>query len=190
MANRVNHIFPECFVDTNIMKTLLHLDGVNHQHGCSKVMSGMASGRFADGFAIGIADDDKKKTYDCGEFLELCRSSHLILMKHKVKHHYLIFVHEAAEDLLLSSALELNINMSDFNLPDSLEELKEITKNNESDKEPRIRKLINYIRGASEMARLERILTYLQSNQYNVNSDELIHEFWGDEIDYGTKNRR
>ena len=64
MAIRINYIFPECYVDTNIMKTLLYLDGVNHQYGCSKVMSGMSSGRFADGFAVGIVDDDKKKTYD------------------------------------------------------------------------------------------------------------------------------
>lgn len=96
MANRLNHIFPECYVDTNILKTLLHLDGVNHQHGCSKVMSGMKTGRFAEGFAIGIIDDDKKKTYDYSDFRELCRSEHLVLMKHLTKHHYLIFVCKAA----------------------------------------------------------------------------------------------
>lgn len=31
MAIRINYLFPECYVDTNILKTLFHLDGVNHQ---------------------------------------------------------------------------------------------------------------------------------------------------------------
>lgn len=177
MSNRVNHIFPECYVDTNIMKTLLHLDGVNHQHGCSRVMSGMATGRFADGFAVGIVDDDKKKTYDYREFEELGQSDHLVLMKHRQKHHYLIFVREAAEDLLLSSASELNVNMSELGLPDSLDGLKTITKSCESDKEPRIKRLVNAVRGASEMARLERILRYLQDRQYEVDVNELITLF-------------
>lgn len=52
MAVRANYIFPECYVDTNILKTLLNVDGVNHQYGCSRVMAGMETGRFADGFAI------------------------------------------------------------------------------------------------------------------------------------------
>ena len=52
MAKRANHIFPECYVDTNILKTFLCLDGVNHKHGCSNVMAGMKIGRFADGFAL------------------------------------------------------------------------------------------------------------------------------------------
>lgn len=105
MANRQNHIFPECYVDTNILKTLLRLDA-----------------------------------YDYCDFRELCRSGHLVLMKHQSKHHYLIFVCKAAEDLLLTSAAELQLDMDEYDLPSSLEGLKEITKNAESDHEPRIRK--------------------------------------------------
>lgn len=177
MAKRANFIFPECYVDTNIMKTLLYLDGVNHQHGCSKVMSGMASRRFADDFAVGVVDDDKKKTYDCSMFEVLCQSDHLILTKHREKQHYLIFVREAAEDLLLSSAAELNVDLCDFGLPTTLEGLKEITKSSESDKEPRIKQLINSVRCASEMARLERVLTYMQKNLYNVDVEVLKEVF-------------
>lgn len=173
MAKRANYIFPECYVDTNIMKTLLYLDGVNHQHGCSKVLSVMSSERFTDFFAVGIVDDDKKKTYDCSKFEVLCQSEHLTLTKHSEKQHYLIFVKEAAEDLLLSSAMEQNVDLRTLGLPTTLEGLKEITKNSESDKEPRIKKLINTVRGASEMARLERILLYMQKNLYDVDVEEL-----------------
>ena len=45
MAVRVNHIFPECYVDTNILKTLLQVDGVNHQYGCTRVIAGMETGK-------------------------------------------------------------------------------------------------------------------------------------------------
>ena len=177
MAVRVNHIFPECFVDINILKTLLQVDGVNHQYGCNRVMAGMEAGRFADGFAIGIIDDDKKKTYNYQDFQELCRSAHLILLKHKSKHHYLIFVCKAAEDFLLACAQEIGLSMTEYNLPDSLEGLKQVTKNNESDKEPRVKKLVNALRGASEMARLERTVSYLHDKQYAVTVEELVSVF-------------
>lgn len=177
MADRANFIFPECYVDTNIMKTLLHLDGVNHKHGCSKVIAGMKTGRFADCFAVGIIDDDTKKTYDYSDFVELAHSDHLRLMKHKSKHHYLIFVCKAAETFLLSCADELKLDLSTFDLPSSLEGLKEVTKDCESDKEPRIKKLINALRTSSEMSRLERTINYLLSNQYTANIDELIALF-------------
>ena len=179
MARRVNHIFPECYVDTNILKTLLQVDGVNHQYGCSRVIAGMDAGRFADGFAIGFIDDDKKKTFNYQEFSELCRSEHLVLLKHQTKHHYLIFVCKAAEDFLLSCAAELRLNLSDFGLPASMEGLKEVTKNNESDKDPKVKKLVNAVRGASEMARLERTVLYLHNKQYKVNVDELVAVFRG-----------
>lgn len=177
MAKRANYIFPECYVDTNILKTLLCLDGVNHKHGCSNVMVGMKTGRFSDGFAIGIIDDDKKKTYDYADFQLLASSEHLRLMKHKTRHHYLIFVCKAAEDFLLSCAAELSLNLSDYGLPDTLEGLKEVTKDSESDKEPRIKKLVNALRISSEMSRLDRTLCYLQTKQYDANTAELVEVF-------------
>ena len=164
-------------MDTNILKTLLQVDGVNHQYGCTRVMSGMETGRFSDGFAIGIIDDDKKKTYNYQDFEELCRSEHLILLKHKAKHHYLIFVCKAAEDFLLACAHELGLNMADYDLPDTLEGLKKVTKDNDSDREPRIKKLVYALRSSSEMARLERMVSYLHDKQYEATIEELVKVF-------------
>lgn len=177
MAVRVNHIFPECYVDTNILKTLLQVDGVNHQYGCTRVIAGMETGRFSEGFAIGIIDDDKKKTYNYRDFEELCQSKHLVLMKHKAKHHYLIFIRKAGEDFLLACAHELGVDMAEYGLPNTLAGLKEVTKSNESDKEPRVKKLVNALRGASEMARLERTVSYLHSKQYGTTVEELVKVF-------------
>ena len=135
MAKKANHIIPECYVDTNILKTLLRVDGVNHQFGCNQVMSKLKNGKYSDSFAIGIIDDDKKKTYDYSDF-------------------------ETLNDL-----------------PLTLEGLKEVTKNCESDRDPRIKKLVNAVRPSSEMARLERTIRYLQEKQYDVNVEELITVF-------------
>lgn len=176
MAVRINYLVPECYVDTNILKTLFGLDRVNHQHSCSKVMKILRT-KFAECFAIGIVDDDKKKTYDYNEFEELATSDHLTLMKHESKPHYLIFVYKAAEDFLLSCASELNINLEEYGLANDLEGLKAVTKDCESDKEPRIKRLVNALRGASEMSRLERTIRYLINNQYNVDANELIRLF-------------
>ncbi len=177
MGAHLNNIIPECYVDTNILKTLLCVKGVNHQYGCNQVMSKLSKGKFADSFAIGVIDDDKKKTYNCEDFQELCRSEHLVLMKHKSKHHYLFFVYKAAEDFLLACAHELGLNMADYNLPDSLKELKEVTKSNDSDQEPRIKSLVNALRTSSEMSRLSRSIVYLQEKKYDANIDELIELF-------------
>lgn len=179
MAIRFNYIFPECFVDTNILKTLLQVDGVNHQYGCSRVLASMNAGRFADSFAIGVIDDDKKKTYNYQDFLELCRSEHLVLMKHRSKHHYLIFVYKAAEDFLLACANELELNMLEYGLPDTLDELKSVTKDNESDKDPKIKKLVNAVRPSTEMGRLDRTIKYLQDKRYDADVNELIATFKG-----------
>lgn len=176
MAVRYNYIFPECHVDTNIMKTLLHVDGVNHQKGCPRLLSVMAA-KFSDRFAVGVIDDDKKKPSEIKNFTELATSSHLKLLKHIERPHYLLIVSKAAEDFLLSSATELGVSLQDYDLPNTLEELKAVTKNTESDKEPKIKKLVNAVRGASEMSRLERTLSYLQANQYHVEDDELVKVF-------------
>lgn len=177
MVKRINFLFPECYVDTNILKPLFQLDGVNHQHSCSKVLSSMRSLKFKNEFAIGVVDDDKRKTYDYSDFRVLAKSDHLTLMKHNSRMHFLVFVSKAAEDLLLSCASELNIDMAIFNLPNDLEGLKSITKDCESDKEPRIKKLANALREASEMSRLQRTIKYLLDRQYRVDEAELIRLF-------------
>ena len=94
-------------------------------------------------------------------------------MKHRSRHHYLIFVCKAAEDFLLSCAEELKIDLSEYGLPSTLEGLKCVTKDSESDRDPRIKRLVNTVRTSSEMSRLERTVAYLQRKQYDVDTEEL-----------------
>jgi hypothetical protein len=58
------HIIPECYLDTNLIETLVppEGDGYNHQMGCPNVAKKMTEGKaLKDGFALGIIDKDKKK---------------------------------------------------------------------------------------------------------------------------------
>ena len=85
----------------------------------------------------------------------------------------------AAEDFLIFCVNELHLNLLDYGLPETLEELKKVTKNCESDKNPQVKNLINAVRKSSEMSRLERTLKYLQSKQSNVTETNLIDIFEG-----------
>ena len=85
----------------------------------------------------------------------------------------MLCVCKAAEDFLLSCAKELQLDLSEYNLPSTLEELKEVTKNTESDKDTRIKHLINALRESSEMSRLDRTVNYLQDKQFAADIKEL-----------------
>ena len=82
-------IVPECFIDTNLVETLLHLkqvdtDGVNHQKGCNTVVRVMTTSKaLKDSFALGIVDADKRPlSYVKNECNEIARSRHIVLLKH------------------------------------------------------------------------------------------------------------
>lgn len=51
-------VIPECFVDTNLTKTLLN-SNVNHQRGCNQVCKIMQD-KFGDSFAVGIIVSERR----------------------------------------------------------------------------------------------------------------------------------
>ena len=75
-------IIPECFIDTNLIKTLLSPTGSPERMWyCAKVMKQ----RFADCFALSIIDRDKHEVDYLKEFNEICTSRSLILHKHTIR---------------------------------------------------------------------------------------------------------
>ena len=76
------YFVPECYVDTNLVESLLETDGVNHQKGCNTVVNTMKGKVLNDGFAVGIIDSDKRQPSYVKEFTEIAHSEHLSLMKH------------------------------------------------------------------------------------------------------------
>ena len=76
--NKLLHVMPECFVDTNLIEYLLNA-GVNHQHCCSKVV-GQLKSTFADKFAIGIIDKDKVQLGYIQECDVIAQTEHFLKM--------------------------------------------------------------------------------------------------------------
>lgn len=84
-------IIPECYIDTNLVETLIITDGCNHQKGCNTVVKTMQQ-KFANAFSVGIIDEDKRQVSYVKEFSEIARTPSLRLKKHGSKSHYLIMV--------------------------------------------------------------------------------------------------
>ena len=93
-------IIPECYIDTNLVETLIITDGCNHQKGCNTVVKTMQQ-KFANTFSVGIIDEDKRQVSYVKEFSEIARTPSLRLKKHGSKPHYLIMVSPAMDGFLL-----------------------------------------------------------------------------------------
>lgn len=70
MNQRADFIIPECYIDTNLVETLVFTGGCNHQKGCNQVAKVMQE-KFANRFAVGIIDADKRRPSYLNEFEKL-----------------------------------------------------------------------------------------------------------------------
>jgi hypothetical protein len=168
-----SNILPECFIDTNLIETLVPpRRGYNHQMGCATVAKKMQEKSLNDDFAIGIIDKDKK-VYEIDylkQFEEVVDVGQLILLKHRSKNHYFIQVIPAAEKWILSNAEEVQVSLSEFDLPNDFEQLKSITKVKSSREDDRFRRLFKKLRRekASGIVFLVDWITYLKDHPYDA----------------------
>lgn len=165
-------IIPECFIDTNLVETLIITEGCNHQKGCNTVVNTMRQ-KFSDGFAVGIIDNDKRRVSYAAEFSEIVCTPSLSLRKHRSKPHYLIMVSPAMDGFLLKCAEELGLSLREFGLPDKLSDFTSVTKSVTSKNDKAFKKLFRAMEKASEMIVLKAWLEYLKRNQYNCKAEEL-----------------
>ena len=173
--NKLLHVMPECFVDTNLIEYLLNA-GVNHQHCCSKVVGQMNS-TFADRFAVGIIDKDKVQLGYIQECDVIAQTEHLALMKHRERHQYLITIAPAIDKFVLDCAQEQMVDVKAFCLPDELRRFTNETKRVSSNSDPRFKSLFEAIKNNNEMQSLKMALTYLCENQYSSDSTYLRELF-------------
>ncbi len=168
-------IIPECYIDTNLIETLVPTSsGYNHQKGCGTVTKVMQK-QFKDRFSLGIIDKDKHVLNYLNEFNEVCRSGSLILHRHKTRHHYFIQVYPAIERFILDNANACNLSLSDFSLPTAFNEFKKLTKSVNSKNDDRFRRLFKAMdrHGTVEIKRLAAWIKYLKEHQYNTKIDDL-----------------
>ena len=173
--NKLLHVMPECFVDTNLIEYLLNA-GVNHQHCCSKVVGQMKS-TFADRFAVGIIDKDKVQLGYIQECDIIATTEHLTLMKHHERHQYLITIAPAVDKFVLDCAQEQMVDVKAFGLPSELIKFTKESKSVSSNTDPRFKSLFAAIRNNSEIHSLKMALKYLCENQYSSDSAYLKELF-------------
>lgn len=169
-------IITECNVDTNLVSTLLSLqgvnvDGVNHQGGCNNVAKVMQ--QRGSGFALGIIDDDKLKPSYFKDFKPIASSSHIFLLQHPERRHLFIIISKAVEYFILAGAQELGVKLEDYGLSSELKELKKRTKSVKSADDPVFKTVFKRLRSATDFHILEGILGYIVSKKFTYTSEEL-----------------
>lgn len=176
MNRRADFIIPECYIDTNLVETLVCTGGCNHQKGCNQVAKIMQE-KFADRFAVGIIDADKRRPSYLNEFREIAASEHLKLFRHHVRPHFIILVLPAADGFILSCAKVAQINMADYELSPVLKEFTDQTKNVMSNKDARFKRLFKSMKDVGEMKLLDSLLVYLVRNTYKSSDEDIVSCF-------------
>jgi hypothetical protein len=169
-------IIPECYIDTNLIETLVPDKGYNHQKGCGTVTRVMKE-RFSDSFALAIIDKDKKEVDYLNEFSEICNSNGLLyLHQHKSRPHYIIQICPAIERFILTSSDSAGISLGDFNLPNDLDSLKKLSKTITSKNDNRFKGLFKALlkSDVEEIRLLKAWVVYLKSNKYNIDIKHLL----------------
>lgn len=163
-------IIPECYVDTNLIETLVPPNKqYNHQKGCGTVTKVMKE-RFTDRFALGIIDKDRTQVDYLKEFTLISDQGHLLLHKHRTRSHFIIQINPAMECFIIEAAESVDISLSDFDLPTDLNPLKKISKSVNSKSDVRFKRLFKALKKekAPSILLLFNWLSYLKENRYNI----------------------
>ena len=133
--------------------------------------------KYADDFAVGIIDNDKRRPGYLDEFSLLARSEHLTLYKHPIRHHYIVTVSPAVEVFVLDVVKVSGLTMLKYDLPLSLQGIKRITKHIITNKDPRLVNLFHDLSAVGECALLKKVLEYLLDHPYKASDNELCGFF-------------
>lgn len=168
-------VLPECYVDTCLIETLVPPNNhYNHQKGSGTVAKKMKN-FFGDRFALGIIDKDKKELYYLKEFNLVVQKHNLELYKHKTNHHYLILINPAIETFILANSTTAGISITNFDLPEAMDEFRRETKLVNSKKDPRFKKLFKELMKADleEIKLLISWISYLKEKNYQADVEVL-----------------
>ncbi len=177
-----NHIVPECYIDTTLVQILVppgKNGRYNHQHGCFEVSNEMEFKSLKDKFAVGVVDNDKRKSKYLSKFIEIDSiAGELKLYKHHELHQYYIEVSPAIEEWILKICEQEKIDiLTEFGLPRGLKELKRITKAQTSIKDKRFTELFLKFENSNNRSilKLKKWIKLLKEKNYSVDINELIN---------------
>lgn len=171
------HIVPECYIDTNLVEFLLNSKGVNHQKGCNLVAKQMKETNLKDIFSVGVIDNDKRQHSYVKEFEIVASTSHIELMKHKTRPHYLFRISPAMDQFILDCASEVSVNLQEYGLPDDIKSFTQITKDVKAKQDIRFKNLFRAILPAKEMSIFHSVINYLNTHKYQC-EEETIKNFF------------
>lgn len=175
MNKRADFLISECYVDTNLVETLLNA-GCNHQKGCNQVAKVMQD-KFADNFAVGIIDADKRKPGYLSQFNEIASSAHVKLYAHISRKHYIIVISPAIDSFILSCAKNASIDISGYELSPILKEFTTQTKNVMSNKDKRFKQLFKVMENVGEFKLMKSLLSYFTTVKYSATENEIVAIF-------------
>jgi hypothetical protein len=165
------HIIPECYVDTNLIETLVPPErgGYNHQMGCPNVAKKMIEA-LRDDFALGIIDKDKKEIDYAKSFHLIADTGQLILLKHPTKPHYFIQIIPAMEKWIMYQANEVGIDLTDYGLPNDFNDLRHYSKTIKTKRDDRFKRLFKALikANATAVVQLSIWVSYLKDHLYDA----------------------
>lgn len=167
-------VFPECNVDTNLVGYIIG-GYAKHKSCCNEVVKAVNS---ADGFAVGIIDDDKRRaTMDDGfKEYELAERAdgvhhHVSLFIHDDGKRYMFTVKPAMDKFIFDAAKNEGVSLAEMGFPVSFEDFKKATKRIQAATDSNLRRLFDRIKGDSELIRFRNTLKYLMLKQYDAETD-------------------
>ena len=78
------------------------------------------------------------------------------------------------EDFILDEAHKAGVSLSAYNLPDTLDSLKKLTKKVGSDKDDRFKALFRDLDSVGEIATLKALLLYLRGEGYAAREEQIV----------------
>lgn len=175
-------VFPECNVDTNLVGYIIG-GYAKHKSCCNEVVKAVNG---ADGFAVGIIDDDKRRaTLDEGfrEYVpaELPKgnSQHVKLFIHDDGKRYLFTVRPAMDKFIFDAAKAQGVKLDEAGFPTSLDAFKKETKRIQAATDAKLRRLFERITDYPELQRLKSTLKYLMLKQYDADVEKVKGFFNG-----------
>ena len=178
------NVFPECYVDTNLVSYLLG-SSVKHKSSCNEVVKALNR---SDVFAVGIIDADKRMpTIDAGfseyvpKVVEDAAKRHLTMYINDDGKRFLFTVKPAMDKFIMDAADECGVKLTSFGFPSNLSEFKRITKTIQAADDSKLRNLFSGIKDSGEFQRLRNTLKYLMWKQYDVDV-QIVRGFFDGEL--------
>lgn len=174
------NVYPECYVDTNLVAYILGKD-VKHKSSCNEVVKALNN---SEEFAVGIIDADKRMpTFDSG-FVKYGADGalgHLSLFIHNDGKRFLFTVKPAMDRFIMDAAEGCGVSLREFGFPITLSGFKKVTKSIMAADDAGLRRLFSAISGFEELQRFRNTLKYLTAKQYLVNVS-VVKEFFDGEL--------